>query len=58
MLYEKPEFIPMKYGIAVIISRQILKEHHKLVFILSGTIMKRIKTTRNAAMNTYQSINI
>lgn len=41
-----------------IISRQILKEHHKLVFILSGTIMKRIKTTRNAAMNTYQSINI
>ena len=58
MLYEKPEFLPIKYGIAVIIRKQILKERHKLVFILFGMIMTRIKTTKIVAMNTYHSVNI
>lgn len=48
----------MKYGIAVIIRKQILKERHKLVFILFGTIMTQIKTTKTVAMNTYHSVSI
>ena len=46
----------MKYGIAVIIRKQILKERHKLVFIPFGTIM--IETTKTVAMNVYHSVSI
>lgn len=48
----------MKYGIAVIIRRQILKEQHKLVFTLFGMIMIQKKTTKTVTMNTCHSVNI
>lgn len=48
----------MEYGIAVIIRKQILKAHRKLVFIPFGTIMTQRKTTKTVARNTYHSVNI
>ena len=48
----------MKYGIAVIIRKQILKVHHRLVFIPFGTTMTQRNTTKTAARNAYRSVNI